>query len=161
MPLGLPVEPDVYKMNSRSSASMTSASQEVTVFAIASCHHRSRPALCSHWFLHAGIQLTFQWSDTYQCFINNLSGRGFITTLNTIGRENQFTGWVINPINQSACWKSRKHNRMNSPDSCACQYRKSEFRDHRHVNANTIALFNPLCAACWLHDKHFRTARDT
>jgi hypothetical protein len=44
IPLGLPVEPDVYRRNSRSSLSIASGSQAAGCPRTASCHHTSRPA---------------------------------------------------------------------------------------------------------------------
>eukprot|EP00967_Tisochrysis_lutea_P145677 scaffold273837_cov27-Tisochrysis_lutea.AAC.4 len=129
-PLGLPVEPEVYRMKSGCSDS-------------------------THSMSHAGLALVRAQPLQHNLpldgdALNNLSrptGDGvqidkFLAAHHAIGGDNNLRFCVLEPIGQRLRGEAAKDDRVNCADARAGEHRNRQLRHHGHEERDAITLLN-------------------
>ncbi len=114
-PLGLPVDPEVYRINNGSSASISSGLHSASAVAIASCHQRSRSLTIS-------TVSPVRWT-TITCLIDGVSATAlsafvFMGIFCFVPRTP--VSWVINTLQAESLIRSRRESGLKAPKTTEC-----------------------------------------
>ena len=144
--MGLPVEPEVYRMNSGSSASIHTGSHSGEAVAISSCHQKSRPGSMTHLVpgpldhddaLDGGAPL--------QGHVGVLLQRDELAAaVVAVGGDEHLAVAVVDPVPERLGAESAEHDAVHRPDAGAGQHGDGQLRDHRHVDGDAVALLHAL-----------------
>ena len=80
-----------------------------------------------------------------QCIINHiLEWDVFGSAEGTIAGDDEFSIGILKAVCNALCTEPAKNHRMDGSDSCTSQNRNRQFRNHPHINTDTVAFFNTV-----------------
>ena len=143
MPLGLPVEPEVYSRNSGCSASTHSGSHAGAWPSMTSCHHRSRLA-----FMATGLPVRLSTMTCLTLAQPPRSASSVLALSSTALPPRQppsavitsLAAGVLDAVLERRRREAAEHHRVDGADAGAGVHRDQHLRHHRHVDDDAVAL---------------------
>ena len=135
-------------MKRGSSASIHSGSHLSSTLAISSCHQRSRPGVQSHLILSPTRFTTITFSMEGQSFRAVSASFFWGTALAPRKVPSQttriFAFGILDPDGQRVGAEPAENDGMDGADAGAGQHGDPGLGDHRHVDADAVALLDPV-----------------
>ena len=145
MPLGLPVEPEVYSRNSGCSALTQTGSHTGLWPSMSSCHQKSRASFMRH--VLAGALQHHHAANAAAALRQRLVG-GFLELDDlagapaAVGRDQHGGGGVLDAVLERQRREPAEYHRMNRADARAGVHRDNRLDGQRHVDDHAVALLH-------------------